>query len=773
MSGYGRSVARWMVLGIALLALAASARAEETAASAEAEKAATGTGTEKAASAGAEKAVASADPGRLEDVVVTAARERQSASDAPASTSVVTSGEMKLRHVQTVDDAVDLLPGVFSRRSKGLGDTLSSITLRGIPGQNRTLVMVDGVPLNDAYTGAVQMGGLRPEEFQRIEVVRGPVSSLYGGSGMGGVVNLITAMPDRLEASVSGGYGGAFHSGTAQADLWKIGGSIGDRFGNFRIYGALTFERTGGYPTALVLSSSAPPATVTGATSTTDYTGKPSYLIGDTGTNGWSDYSGTLRLQYDFSKDTNVSVTYRRTGYSYGYGAPHSYLENASGAPVFAYGTVYPSTFLSAGGTKAQDSWALGLETLLGETRVKSTFGAIYHGVNWYVSPVSGASGSNLSGGPGKLSSTPDLSLLGEVQVSQPILQRHLLTGGIAFRRDKADTQDTALSNWLNENTTGAALYNAGGINTTYSAFLQAEIALLDSLTLYAGLRDDYWRTFAGYAVQQGTGGFSNAYPSHDQNALSPKGALIWKPLDGTVLRAEVGKAFRSPTVYELYRTWSSTTAGKTTTYQSNPGLSPETIVSWDAGGEQALWPLAKLKATYFDNYLKDMVYLVTTSDSATAATKIYQNVGAAHSNGVELELEQKIRKLGRIFAAYTYTHTAITEDSANPALVGKQLTMVPKHMVSGGAEAAYGPVSGSMTVRYVAKRFGQDNNSDTVNNVYSSYDPYLVTDLKISVQPVRWATLSFSVDNLFDARFFGYYRAPGRSWFTELALTY
>ena len=93
------------------------------------------------------------------------------------------------------DQAVNTLPGVFDTRGKGLTDTLSSINLRGMPGQARTLVLLDGMPLNSAYTGNVQFGGLAPEDIRQIEVIRGPFSSLYGGYAMGGVVNILTKMP--------------------------------------------------------------------------------------------------------------------------------------------------------------------------------------------------------------------------------------------------------------------------------------------------------------------------------------------------------------------------------------------------------------------------------------------------------------------------------------------------------------------------------------------------------------------------------------------------
>jgi iron complex outermembrane receptor protein len=188
---------------------------------------------------------------------------------------------------------------------------------------------------------------------------------------------------------------------------------------------------------------------------------------------------------------------------------------------------------------------------------------------------------------------------------------------------------------------------------------------------------------------------------------------------------------------------------------------------------EQNLWKGAKARATYFENHLDDLIYLVTTSSTTTAINKLYSNVGGAVSRGAELEMEQAFGKFLRLFAAYTYTYSFITNYDTNPALVGKELTQVPRHMINVGIDASYGPASLFVSGRYVAKRYGNDDNSDTVNNVFGSYDPYFVADTKASYKVTDWATLSFSVNNLLNRKYFNYYVAPGRSWFTSLALKF
>ncbi len=141
---------------------------------------------------------ASRDVYGLEEIVVTATRTDKDVEWAPGSVSVVTRKEIEERNIQTVDEAVNTLAGVLDRRSTGLLDPIANIQIRGFPGSQRTLLLLDGLTLNDPYSGGQKdLLGIAPENIDRIEVVRGPFSSLYGGYAMGGVVNLLTKMPEK------------------------------------------------------------------------------------------------------------------------------------------------------------------------------------------------------------------------------------------------------------------------------------------------------------------------------------------------------------------------------------------------------------------------------------------------------------------------------------------------------------------------------------------------------------------------------------------------
>ena len=185
------------------------------------------------------------------------------------------------------------------------------------------------------------------------------------------------------------------------------------------------------------------------------------------------------------------------------------------------------------------------------------------------------------------MASSPSQNYNTDLQFTAPLFDRHILTFGGSYRNELANTEQYNLRNYTDENSTTNLTYNAGGKTKTSSIFIQDEILIRENLTTYLGLREDLWDTYDGYANQFGTGAFSKSYEPRNANALSPKFALVYKPFEKTTVRTSAGQAFRGPTVYELYRTWVSSTG---VTYNANPDLKPETVRSWDIGITQGLW---------------------------------------------------------------------------------------------------------------------------------------------------------------------------------------
>ena len=706
------------------------------------------------------------DVTKFEDIVVTATRTEKAVETAPGSVKVVTKKEMETRNITTVDSALNTLPGVYNRR-QSLMDTLSAVTLNGIPEQKRTLILMDGIPLNNAYDGSVSFTALPTENVERVEVVQGPFSSLYGGYAMGGVVNIITKMPEKREFTVISGYGSSWHRGESLDDFQKYYLSYGDKLTDkLRLLLSYGYKSTNGYPKDLNVQSSKPTAGITGWSYTSDNQDNTRYLIGDKGDNTWWDDSLSVKTRFDFTPDSKLGLSFIRTRYKYNYDDPHTYLTNASSNPVYSYGTVRENTFDSGSGYKEVNIYNANYETEIGIVKTKLTLGLNDEVKSWYTTPNSTAPFANLHGGPGYVSSSPSQNYNGDLQFTIPLFTRHVLTFGGSFKTDSANTEQYNLTSYTDESSKTILTYNSGGKDRTYAAFIQDEILILSNLTAYIGFREDWWETYDGYANQFGAGAFAKTYDSRNASSFSPKASIVYKPFEMTTLRTSAGQAFRGPTVYELYRTWVSSTG---VTYNGNPDLQPETTTSWDVGIVQGLWKGAKVSVTYFDNYMKDLIYRMSVSPTQ----QNYINAGKAESKGVTLEFEQRFDKLLRLFANYTYTDARVKENSASPLSVDKRLINLPDTMVNAGAECEIGPVLASVTGRYVGKRYSDDQNRDTVSSVYTSYDPAFTADAKVSYKVTKFATLSVSIDNVFDNSYFNYYRAPGRLWFGEMELRF
>ena len=111
-----------------------------------------------------------------------------------AEVKVVTEEEMGLAAVTTWDDMLKYTPGIKVHRPDGIGHRVPmSLHIRGISGSRQNLILLDGLPINEPETGFIAMYSVPTEMIQRIEVVKGPYSSLYGSYAMGGVVNLISS----------------------------------------------------------------------------------------------------------------------------------------------------------------------------------------------------------------------------------------------------------------------------------------------------------------------------------------------------------------------------------------------------------------------------------------------------------------------------------------------------------------------------------------------------------------------------------------------------
>ena len=169
-----------------------------------------------------------APPMAVPDTIVRAAAAPTTAERIPAGVTIITRQQIQERGYQSVAEALFTVPGVNLAPTGGLGQQTSLFT-RGT-NSNHTLVLIDGIPVNDPSTpaGAFDFGQDLLGDTERIEIIRGPFSSLYGSGALGGAINLVTrrAPADREVTAFGELAGGSNRTVRANAGLAGTVGSF-------------------------------------------------------------------------------------------------------------------------------------------------------------------------------------------------------------------------------------------------------------------------------------------------------------------------------------------------------------------------------------------------------------------------------------------------------------------------------------------------------------------------------------------------------------------
>ena len=174
-------------------------------------------------------------PAPLVDTVVVTASRGAARLATPEATTVVTSAELLTSAAGSLDDALRNTPGfsLFRRSSSRVSNpTTQGVTLRGVSGSgaSRTLVLADGVPLNDPFGSWVYWNRVPQAAVDRVEVVRGATGDLYGADALGGVVQVLTFAPGRTRLRATG-EGGSHKTGklsgfgSTQRNAWSAEGA--------------------------------------------------------------------------------------------------------------------------------------------------------------------------------------------------------------------------------------------------------------------------------------------------------------------------------------------------------------------------------------------------------------------------------------------------------------------------------------------------------------------------------------------------------------------
>ncbi len=146
----------------------------------------------------AEAYAASADEtAKTRSVVVTATKTEQDIKDVPAAVTVITAEELAARGVVTLQQALESATSVYSGKDS---HSRAMVGMRGFDTRH-TLILIDGKRLVSEVGSETtyELTRITMENVERIEIVRGPVSALYGSDAMGGVVNIITRQPEKAQ----------------------------------------------------------------------------------------------------------------------------------------------------------------------------------------------------------------------------------------------------------------------------------------------------------------------------------------------------------------------------------------------------------------------------------------------------------------------------------------------------------------------------------------------------------------------------------------------
>jgi iron complex outermembrane recepter protein len=630
-----------------------------------------------------------------EVITVTATRSPTRIADAPASVVVLSSEALKNSAAPTLDDALREVPGfaLFRRTgSRVANPTAQGVSLRGIgaSGASRAAVLDDGVPLNDPFGGWVYWGRVPRAAVDRVEVVRGGASDLYGSAAMGGVIQLLRrdepSAPLILDAS-AGSEETAVISLFTAASRGKWRGSLaGDYFS------------TSGY----VLVPAAERGTV----------------------------------------DRNADSAHRALDGSVEHGtgeAMRLFLRGSlfdekrnNGTPLQVNDTDIRQ--LAAGIDQTLSTGAVLVRGWAARERYHQTFSAIGADRESERLTIDQRVPTRSSGGSAQWAGG---------------LGRHSLVTGAEFRqvRGSSDEQQFAAR--------GTTLLSSGGTQRALAVFAEDALTLGTRATLSGGLRYDGWRNFDAArltippAPQPAT---RVELASHSESALSPRLALLVRVGEGLTATASAYRAFRAPTLNELYRGFR---VGNVVT-DANEELRAERLTGSELGVRVTpAGSRASLRATLFLMTTEETIANVTISSTPTLISRQRQNLGASRSRGVEIDGDEALSDRWTLSGGYLLSDSVVTDSPGNRALEGLRVPQVPRHQAtlqlrstpSVNANSWWSRLTLGIQGRWTGAQFEDDQNQLPLGR-------FVVVDGFAAWPLTRRLDLTLAVENLFDEQY-------------------
>ncbi|HZB44329.1 MAG TPA: TonB-dependent receptor, partial [Pyrinomonadaceae bacterium] len=514
------------------------------------------------------------------EVTVTATRTATRFDETAASVRILGRADLEATASVTIDDALRQVPGfsLFRRAgSRYANPTAQGVSLRGVgaSGASRALVVADGVPLTDPFGGWVYWGRVPRAAVNRIEVLRGAASDLYGTGALGGVINIERRTARAPSLSFETSYGS--QSG-GEASLFVAGRK--GRWG--ASLGAEVF-RTDGY--ILVQRDERGPV--------------------DTAANSRR-AGGDLTLERFFDK-RNARAFARASYYGESRANGTRLQINRTGIRQFS------------AGADAQ-------LPLVGDFSAR-----VYGGTQTYDQTFSAVSADRASETLTRVQRVPAQSFGVTTQASRALGSRNTLVAGFDLRAVRGASDEIIYAGGG-----AASLVGAGGRERTVAVFVSDILRIGDRLIFTAGARLDRWLEYRALATTRSLTSPSftvREFGERRESALSPRASVLFRATDNLSFVASAGRAFRQPTLNELYRAFR---VGNVLTL-ANENLRAERLTGGEAGAVFTFFDRRLTARTVaFLSEITNPIANVTSRVAPTLITRQRQNLGRTRTRGLE-----------------------------------------------------------------------------------------------------------------------------------------
>lgn len=642
--------------------------------------------------AGAPLVVTLAPAPLSDEVTVTAERTATRVGDTAASVVVLSRRDLDETAAVTLDAALKQVPGfqLFRRTdSRAANPTAQGASLRGVApsGASRAVVLADGVPLNDPFGGWVYWGRVPEAAIERVEVARGGASSLYGTDALGGAIQILTTASRsepwlRLDASA-----GNQVTGEASA-------AGGFALGPWRVRLAAEAFHTDGY-----------------------------VLVAD-GERGPVDTPAA-------SEHRTLSATVER---------------RFARGRAFVRGSIFHES--RENGTPLQTNGTYIRELVVGGDVSGDALGALafrlYSSAELYDQTFSAIAADRASEALTRVQRVPSQQFGAWAQWVRAFAERHTLVAGAEGREVRGASDELGLFGGRFTSASGA-----GGRQRSFGLFGDAILAPGEDWTVTVGGRVDRWRNVDALATVRplpdtGTAAVT-PFSDRSETAFSPRVSFVYRVAPGVSLRGAAYRAFRAPTLNELYRGFR---VGGVVTL-ANADLRAERLTGGEIGaGVDALDGRLGVRATAFWSDVTRPVANVTLSATSDLITRIRRNLGRTRSRGVEVDAEARIGSRVVLTGGYTFVDATVVRFEASPALEGLRIPQVPRHVATGQLRySAPWRVTVSALARASSSQFDDDRNQLRL-------DAYGTLDLVLSRPLGRGVEVYLAVENVFDRRY-------------------